>query len=300
MHEGALMSDTTPADGAEFDADADAMAEEPESELIPAGPFETVRSADGTLIAFERAGSGPALILIGGAFSVRQGGYGLRDILSDRFTVYSVDRRGRGDSTDTQPYSVEREIEDLAALVGVAGADGEPVYVYGHSSGGILSLEAAARGLPIERLAVYEPPFTYDPADPTQSEPEGRAVLAALDAGDHDAAVEAFMRLTGADDTVIAWTRQAPYWPGMVAIAPTTAYDLAVTGDRRASAERLGQISIPVLVLDGGASAVWAGRASDAVVAAVPDARRYTVGEEAHGAAADVLAPVLAEFFLGA
>jgi pimeloyl-ACP methyl ester carboxylesterase len=230
MHEGALMSDTTPSE-AEFDADADAMAEEPESELIPAGPFETVRSADGTLIAFERAGSGPALILIGGAFSVRQGGYGLRDILSDRFTVYSVDRRGRGDSTDTQPYSVEREIEDLAALVGVAGDDGGPVYVYGHSSGGILSLEAAARGLPIERLAVYEPPFTYDPADPTQSEPEGRAVLAAL---------------------------------------------------------------------DGGASAVWAGRASDAVVAAVPDARRYTVGEEAHGAAADVLAPVLAEFFLGA
>lgn len=269
------------------------------SETAPSAPaeFETVSSADGTSIAYERVGSGPALIVVGGAFSVRQGGYPLREVLSDTYTVYALDRRGRGDSTDVQPYHPEREIEDIQALVAAAGADGGPVYVYGHSSGAMLALESASRGLPIARLAVYEAPYTFNPADPTQGDAARAAVLSALETGDREAAVEAFLRLTGADDSMISWMRGAPFWPGMVAIAHTTAYDLALAGDSKVPPERFAAVGMPVLVLDGGASPPWAARASEALVAALPDARRHTIEGQGHGPDPELVAAVLREFF---
>jgi len=253
--------------------------------------FETVTSADGTTIAYERAGVGTPLILVGGAFSTRQSGYPLRAALESDFTVYVIDRRGRGDSTDVQPYAVEREVEDLAALIAVAGG----VNAYGHSSGAVLALEAASRGQAIAKLAVYEPPYTFDPDHP---EPAGDSgVQAALDAGDRDGAVEAFMRLTGMDDQALAWARQAPFWSGMLEIAHTTAYDLALTADGRVPTERLASISAQTLVMDGGSSPVWAARAAEAVTAAIPGARRLTVEGQDHGVDTAVLAPLLLEFF---
>ena len=125
--------------------------------------MNTVRSKDGTTIAFDRSGSGPALILIGGAMSNRGGSASVAAILAPRFTVYSYDRRGRGDSGNTLPYAVDREIEDLAALIADAGGS---AFVMGGSSGGILTLEAAAHGLDITKLAVYEPPLIVDKDGP--------------------------------------------------------------------------------------------------------------------------------------
>lgn len=259
-------------------------------------PFETTISADGTIIAYERAGTGAPLILVGGAFSTRQGGYALRDALAQNFTVYVIDRRGRGDSTDTQPYAVEREVEDLAALIAVArsGDAGGEVNVYGHSSGAVLALEVASRGLPIAKLAVYEPPYTFDPDHP---EPTGdNGVQAALDAGDREGAAEAFMRITGMDDEALAWAKQAPFWPGMLAIAHTTAYDLALTADAKVPTERLAAITAPTLVMDGGSSPAWAARAAEGVAAAIPGARRLTVEGQDHGVDPAVLAPLLIDF----
>jgi pimeloyl-ACP methyl ester carboxylesterase len=268
--------------------------------MIEPAPHEmpgTVQSADGTTIAYEHAGVGPSLILVGGAFNTRQSGYALSDLLVSSFDVYVYDRRGRGDSTDTAPYAVERELEDLAALIEAAGGT---VYVYGHSSGAILALEAASTGLAIARLAVYEPPYTFDPDyfDPYDSVPAGDGgVQAALDADDRERATEAFMRLTGMDDQAVAWAKQAPFWPGMLAIAHTAAYDLAITGDGKVPAERLAEIAAPTLVMNGGTSPAWASRAAEGVAAAIPGARRSAIEGADHGVAAEVLAPLLLEFF---
>lgn len=252
---------------------------------------ETVRSADGTTIGYERVGAGRPVILVGGAFSIRQAGYGLRELLAPRYTVYVFDRRGRGSSGDTAPYDVEREVEDVGALVEAAGGSAA---IYGHSSGAILALEAAARGLPISKLAVYEPPYTFDPEHP---EPAGdNGVQAALDAGDRDDAAARFMRLTGMDDRMIAETKQAPFWPAMVAIAHTLPYDLALSGDGTVPTGRFAGISAPTLVLDGGASPAWAARAATAVTDAIRGARPVTLDGQTHAVDPAVLAPVLAEF----
>jgi pimeloyl-ACP methyl ester carboxylesterase len=125
-------------------------------EQAPGPAEQRVCSADGTMIAFERAGQGPALILITGGLTDRTVTRSVAAELAPRFTVYAYDRRGRGSSGDTAPYSAEREVEDLAAVIGAAGG---PALVFGHSSGAVLALEAAARGLAITKLAAYEPPY---------------------------------------------------------------------------------------------------------------------------------------------
>ena len=156
--------------------------------------IRTVRSSDGTTIAYEQVGTGPVLILVGGALNNRHSTAGLVSLLEKSFMVLSYDRRGRGDSTDTPPYAVEREVEDLHAVA--AAADG-PVNVYGHSSGAILSLEAAAAGLPLRKIAVYEPPYLTGGADGWQDFMEKIASLA--DTGHGGDAVQEFIRHTGAD-----------------------------------------------------------------------------------------------------
>lgn len=259
---------------------------------------ETVQSADGTPIAYERVGAGPPLIAVGGAFSTRRSAGVFADVLAPHFEVFVYDRRGRGDSGDTPPYAIEREIEDLGALIGAAGGS---VCVYGHSSGAVLALEAASRALPISRLAVYEPPYTADSDDPAPAsigvESGDDTVQAALDAGDRELAATRFMRLTGMPDEVLDGVRHARFWPGMVAIAHTLVYDLAFTGDGVAPVARLGAIAAPTLVMDGGASPAWAARAAEAVARAVPHSRRITVPGQDHGVDPAVLAPLLTEFF---
>ncbi|CAN5286907.1 alpha/beta hydrolase [soil metagenome] len=248
-------------------------------------------SNDGTEIAFDTVGEGPAVIVIGGAMNTRHSPYPLVTLLGEQFAVTTYDRRGRGDSTDVAPYAVEREIEDLGALIDATGGS---AMVYGHSSGAILTLEAAAAGLPITRVAVYEPPYTGGSGDPTEPD---TAVADALAAGDRDAATAGFMRLTGMPDGQIEWMRHSDFWPDLVALAHTLPYDLALSGDGIAPAERLSLITVPTLAMNGGASDPWAALAADAVVAAVANGERETLAGQTHQVDQAVLAGSLGAFF---
>jgi pimeloyl-ACP methyl ester carboxylesterase len=258
--------------------------------------MEQAESADGTAIAFERSGAGPALIFIGGALSDRSGGIALSDRLASKVTVYRYDRRGRGSSGDTPPYAVEREIEDLDAVIGATGGS---ALVYGHSSGGALALEAAVRGLPIARLAVYEPPYVVegDRAAPP-ADLEGR-LRDLISSGRRGEAVRAFLvEAVGMPAETVSGMERAPMWPSMEALAHTLPYDFAVMGvDNTMPTERLATIGIPTLALDGGASPAWARRSVEALASTIPGARHIRLEGQTHGADPEVLAPVLEEFF---
>ncbi len=258
--------------------------------------METVRSADGTTIAYERSGAGPALVVVNGAFGERGAAASIATRMGSDFTVYRYDRRGRGASGDTPPYAVEREIEDLAAVL---DATGGPAFVYGHSSGGVLSLEAAVRSLPIARLAVYEPPYIVDDTRSRPVDVEAR-VKALVESGRRGDAIKLFMlEAVEAPPPVVAMMEADPSWAHMEEIAHTLAYDLAIVGDQFAPSDRLATITMPTLVLSGGASPEWARNSVQAVADAVPGAQHVSLAGQTHGAADDVLAPVLTEFFLG-
>jgi len=256
--------------------------------------MESIESTDGTSIAFQRTGTGPALVLVVGAFCDRTSTASLTPLLAPHFTVYEYDRRGRGNSGAGGEYAVEREIEDLAAVVAAAGGS---AFGFGHSSGAVLALEAAARGVPLTRLALYEPPYTAPPGSAGDDAMLG-AVRARLDAGDPDGAAEAFMAGAGGPPEQIAAARQSPWWPRMRALAPTLVHDLTLCNRGVVPRERLGRVAVPTLAISGGASPPWAARACDDVAAAVPGARTRVLEGQTHGAADDVLAPVLAEWFL--
>ncbi|WP_213814989.1 alpha/beta fold hydrolase [Glaciihabitans sp. dw_435] len=257
--------------------------------------IETTLSADGTRIAFERSGTGPALVLLGGAFNTRQSAAGLASVLAPQYTVFTVDRRGRGNSGDTQPYAVEREIEDVAAVVEAAGGS---AHAYGHSSGAILALEAAAHGVAITKVAAFEPPYTFDPQNPSAVPGTRTAdeVLAALDGGDHSLAARTFLQFMGIDEDSIEWMTQAPFWPDMASLAPTLRYEIALTNDGRVPRERFARIGAPTLVMDGGNSPAWAARSVAAVTEAIPGARRVTITGQTHAVEDAAVATVLVEF----
>jgi pimeloyl-ACP methyl ester carboxylesterase len=263
----------------------------------------TVTSEDGTTIAFDRTGEGPPLILVDGALCDRAGSPNgpLAALLAERFTVYTYDRRGRGESGDTGAYAVEREIEDLEALVAEAGG---PVHLYGISSGAALALEAADRGLAVEKLALYEAPFVVDDSRPPVPD-DYRAQLEAMVASDRRGdAVRLFMskgvRVPG---IFVALMRIMPAWSRMKAIAHTLPYDASVMGDGQRGqplpAGRWSSVTVPTLVLGGGKSPAWMRNAVDAVAERLPSARRRTLDGQTHLVKPKVLAPVLAEFFAG-
>ncbi|MGO4455279.1 alpha/beta fold hydrolase [Arthrobacter sp. RAF14] len=251
-----------------------------------------VTSADGTRIAYEAQGSGPPLILVGGALNDRNSAGGYVPLLEDAFTVVRYDRRGRGESGDTRPWSVEREIEDLKA---VAAEFDEPVSVYGHSSGAILGLAAVAAGLPAHRVVTYEPPFlTEQPEDWRAFAEQQRDLAAAGRPGD---AVENFIRHVGAPwDPAM---RQMPFWAGLEALGHTVTYDLQIVGDSSVPVEALGRIEAPLLSLYGGDSPQWAETSAEAVAAAVPGARALSVPGQTHNSDPAVLSPHLKAFLLG-
>ncbi|SES41440.1 Pimeloyl-ACP methyl ester carboxylesterase [Streptomyces sp. yr375] len=251
-------------------------------------------SRDGTELAYTRAGQGPAVILVSGAMSTGSTVAPLAGLLADRFTVLRYDRRGRGESGDTAPYAVEREVEDLAALVDAAGGEAA---LYGVSSGGALVLRAAADGLPVRRVAVYETPFAVDEEAAAERATYTARLTEALARGRRGDAVELFLRLTGLAEEMIQGARRAPMWAGMEAIAPTLAYDDAVMGDGRVPRERLASVGVPVLGVAGGASAPWLREAVRAVAEAVPQGTYRTLEGQTHMVDPNVLAPVLAEFF---
>ena len=258
---------------------------------------DKVRSSDGTMIAFDRSGDGPPLVYVGGALNDRSSGAPLAAVLAPRFTVLTYDRRGRGASGDTAPYAVEREVEDLAALIGEAGGSAA---LYGMSSGGALALEAAARGLPIAKLALYEPPFAADDGGRRQAR-EYTAKLAELLAADRRGdALELFMTRVGVPVELVGQMRGAPMWPALEALAPTLAYDSAVMGDsdRGGSlpAERLATVTTPTLILDGEASPAFLREAARRVADTLPHGRHRSLQGQTHDVAPEALAPVLEEF----
>ncbi|OIJ67950.1 alpha/beta fold hydrolase [Streptomyces mangrovisoli] len=251
-------------------------------------------SRDGTSLAYGVTGQGPAVVLVSGAMSTGGTVAPLAGPLSERFTVVVHDRRGRGESGDTAPYAVEREVEDLAALIEAVGGEAS---LYGMSSGGALVLEAAASGLPVRQVAVYEPPFAV-----TEEAARERAVYtgrltAALAEGRRGDAVELFLRSTGMAEEMIQGARTSPMWEGMEAVAPTLAYDDAVMAGGRVPGDRLAAVDVPVLAVAGGASPAWMREAARLVAEAVPRGTLRTLEGQTHRVDPSVLAPVLAEFF---
>ncbi|MFJ3308133.1 alpha/beta fold hydrolase [Streptomyces sp. NPDC086549] len=251
-------------------------------------------SRDGTRIAYERRGRGPTVVLVSGAMSTGATVAPLAARLADRCTVVPYDRRGRGASGDTAPYAVAREVEDLAALIEAVGGDAA---LYGISSGGALALEAAASGLPVRQVAVYEPPFAVHEDGAKERAEYTRNLTEALAQGRRGDAVEHFLRLTGLAEGMIRGARQSPMWADMEAIAPTLAYDDSVMGDGLVPRDRLTAITVPVLAVAGRASPAWLREAARAVAEAAPEGTYRTLEDQTHMVDPDVLAPVLAEFF---
>lgn len=251
-----------------------------------------VRSADGTTIAFERSGAGPALILVDAAGAYRAFGPArpLAELLAAEFTVFTYDRRGRGDSTDTLPYAIEREVEDLAALITEAGGS---ACVYGLSSGALLALQAAASGLPIPKLALFEPPIG---TDDDSGGSDFRAELAELvSSGRRGDAVEFFQESIGVPPEMIEQMSPARR-SAMEAIAHTLIYDFMISDET--PLELVKSVTAPTLVIDSeGSTGELTGWAA-AVVEALPRGTHRSLVGEWHGVPDADLAPVLTEFFL--
>jgi len=263
--------------------------------------MDRVTSSDGTSIAYERMGSGLAVILVTGGFDDGSENAPLAAELAERFTAYNYARRGRGGSGDTPPYAVEREIEDIEALVAEAGGS---AHLYGASSGGALVLEAAAAGIAIDKLAVYEVPYNMADDWPARWREYVEQLGAALAEGRRDRALELFMRLAGSSDEAIAGVRDLPYWAGMEAIAHTLAYDAACLGDGQPPRARLADVTQQALVATGDerppGSASWVlalDEAADAIAASIPQAERRVIEGQAHLVDPKALAPVLERFF---
>ena len=263
--------------------------------------MNTVRSADGTAIAYTQAGQGPPLVLVDGALCSRSFGPmpKLAAQLTPRFTVFTYDRRGRGASGDTRPYAIDREVEDIEALAALAGGT---VFVHGTSSGSALALEAARRIPAIGKLAVYEPPFIVD----NSRTPIPDDYLARLDRlvaerrnGD---AVKMFMRFVGTPAIFTAVMPLTPVWPKLKAVAPTLPYDIEIMQDHQRGTPledaEWALVKVPVLVAAGGKSPAWMVSGTHALADALPDARYRTLPGQTHMVKPQAIAPVLTGFFL--
>ncbi len=255
-----------------------------------------VVSQDGTRIAFECAGSGPPLILVDGAFCHRAFGPSAKfvPLLAGHFTVFTYDRRGRGASSDTPPYSVAREVEDLEALIDEAGA---PAYLVGFSSGGALALEAAASGLPVEKVVAYEPPYVYEGVTSGRVDHEAQ-LKARLAAGDRSGAVRYFMRdMVGAPAAAVVVMRLMPWvWRGLAAVAHTLPHDAAVMNGFEVPRARLAAVKADTLVVHGSKTDPRIQRSATALAAAVPGAHHRVLDGQTHNVKAAALAPLIIEF----
>jgi pimeloyl-ACP methyl ester carboxylesterase len=257
----------------------------------------TTHSADGTNIAFDQRGEGPPVVLVVGAFNDRSTGAPLVEALKSQFTVFNYDRRGRGASGDTQPYSVEREIEDLDALIREAGGAAR---VFGYSSGATLALEAAASGVNITKLALYEAPFMVDDGAPRPPSDLASRLAKLVASGRRGDAVELFQtRLVGIPEQVVVQMRNAPFRPALEATAHTLVYEATIVGDLTLPKERLRLITAPTLALYGGESPAFMGSGAKAVAEAVRDGHVRSMDGQNHDIVPSALAPVLMEFFGG-
>jgi len=266
-----------------------------------------VISKDGTPIAFDQSGHGPAIILVVGATATRLAEASLAAALAPHFSVFAYDRRGRGESGDTAPYAVEREVEDIEALITEAGGS---AFVFGHSSGAVLALEAA-RLLPtrITKLALYEPPFIIDDSRPPAPQDYAAHLTELVSTGRRGEAVAYFMTEVGTPAEMVAQMRQSPMWPGLEEVAHTLAYDITIMGNTQRGdplpLRKWASVTVPTLVMDGtvflgrGESHVFLRHGAQELATILPHAQRRTLEGQDHGPADEVLAPALKEFFLG-
>ena len=257
-------------------------------------------SADGTEIAYEATGSGPALVLVDGALCQRAMGpsRGLAEELADSFTVYAYDRRGRGESgPGNTPYAVTREVEDLVAVIQAAGGR---AHVLGASSGGALALEAARDGAPIDGLVVYEAPFIVDDTHVANDPELPRKLQAMVDDGRRGDAVKTFLRLVGVPGPFLPLMRLMPAWKNMVGVAHTLPYDLSIViahmQGRPLPAGYYDQVAADTLVIAGGKSPAYMRNSQAAIASAVPGGKLDTLTGQTHMIKAKVLAPVVTRF----
>jgi pimeloyl-ACP methyl ester carboxylesterase len=262
--------------------------------------MKTVTSRDGTTIAFDQSGQGPVVILVDGALQYRafdQGMNELAELLSQYFTVIHYDRRGRGDSTDTLPYTLEREIEDIEAIIDNVGGSAS---LYGISSGAALAMEAAL-ALPdkVKKLVMYEVPYNDDESAQQAWKEYVRQLQELLDVGRKGDAVGLFMMLVGASPADVEGIKQTPMWPLWESIGHTLAYDhIAALGeDAAVPVERAANVSVPALIMDGSQSFPFMHATAVALANVMPNAYQRTLEGQTHEVSAEALAPVLINFF---
>jgi pimeloyl-ACP methyl ester carboxylesterase len=255
--------------------------------------METVKSADGTVLAYDRTGDGPPLIVSVGAFCTRHTFAPPAD-LGRQFTVITYDRRGRGDSGDTLPFAPEREYEDLAAIAAAAGS--EPRFVFGHSSGAAIALRAAAAGLPVAGIVAYEAPFLNEDTPRPAVDP-AEHIRELVGSGRRREAVAFWMSdVVHLPDEMLAQTEGAPWVAALEPLTPTLPYDLAVT-DGGVPVSELARITAPVLILGGKNSPGWFQRSVAEQAAATPGAQLRMLDGFDHNAPPEVIAPILIDFF---
>jgi pimeloyl-ACP methyl ester carboxylesterase len=257
--------------------------------------METVTSKDGTTIAFERLGSGPPVVLVCGGSVDRTADAAIAQELASHFTVFNYDRRGRGDSGDTLPYAIEREVEDIDAVIGAAGGS---AFLWGSSSGAVLAL-IAAESVPVTKLALWEPPFVPEgvPRPPEDQVSQYETMVAEGRRGD---AVEYFMtKVIGMPAEVVAGARTQPWWAATEALAHTLAYDARIMGDYSIPKDLVASVKVPTLVIAGGADFPWMRQTAETLAAALPDGQVRILAGQGHDVDPGVLAPVLTEFFNG-
>ena len=261
--------------------------------------MDKVTSSDGTPIAFDWLGDGPPVIAVCGAMCDRALMRPTAEELAKYFTVFNYDRRGRGDSGDTAPYAVEREIEDIGALMDEAGGTAS---VYGHSSGAGLVLHAAAHGLPIAKVALHDPPYAPDDEEARRSAREYGETLKAMLSEDRPGdAVELFMRTVGMPQEMVEGMRQTPRWAELEAMAPTLAYDSEIMGDIARGGtvpiDQAGRVTVPALVLTGGADYPWMTEVGRRLADGIANGHHRVLEGQEHVVPPEVLVPVLTEFF---
>jgi pimeloyl-ACP methyl ester carboxylesterase len=265
---------------------------------------QTVTSEDGSRIAYDRYGSGPTVILVVGALGYRKFKKmeELAQLLAERCTVINYDRRGRGDSTEVKPFALEREIEDLAALIETEGGSAS---LWGLSSGGALALRAAGAGIGVERLSVYEVPFMVTPEAKRPTADYGERLDELVAAGDRTSAVKHFMRnAIGIPAPFVALMPLMPMWKGLKATAHTLPYDWAALGKhtmygKPLNEEEWASVAMPTLVVYGAKSPAVLQLGSRALANVLPNAQLRELEGVSHNVKMNLLAPVLAEFFTG-
>jgi pimeloyl-ACP methyl ester carboxylesterase len=258
--------------------------------------MDSVTSKDGTRIRYDRLGQGEVLILVNGALGDHHANQALAEALKPHFTIFNFDRRGRGSSGDTLPYAVESEIEDIDALIEAAGGF---AFLFGFSSGAALALKAAANGLPIRKLALWEPPYIIEGKREKPPADNAKTLSDFVASGRRGEAVEFFMqKVVGLPQEAITQTRKDPSaWSKLEGLAHTLVYDTTILGDYSLPTASAARVKTPTLVIAGGADFPWIRDSAQALTKLIPNAKLQFLDGQGHGVDPNVIAPVLVEFF---